>query len=210
MLSKVVNKLDQRDDSVWFVMTQTNASDATKRGYIFEVLVHRFFARGGTAVLRRLSPGGTAAERAGQSIVFPPRQQHVFSRLGAPAAQHGPRWDAQTYNRPLSKSFCAVDAAIFPYMLIQSTVASSHPIKMAGVVALLDAIGAAGAGTQREIKYVVVVPSVQQREFTQQPYAYHNEANKVAQRVPPRIRDSVAEYVLGLDLKTVFSVRTTH
>ena len=88
MLSKVVSKLDQRDDSVWFVMTQTNASDATKRGYIFEVLVHRFFARGGTAVLRRLSPGGTAAERAGQSIVFPPRQQHVFSRLGAPAAQH--------------------------------------------------------------------------------------------------------------------------
>ena len=163
MLSKVVSKLDQRDDSVWFVMTQTNASDATKRGYIFEVLVHRFFARGGTAVLRRLSPGGTAAERAGQSIVFPPRQQHVFSRLGAPAAQHGPRWDAQTYNRPLSKSFCAVDAAIFPYMLIQSTVASSHPIKMAGVVALLDAIGAAGAGTPREIKNVFVVPSVQQR-----------------------------------------------
>ena len=170
--------------------------------------MHRFFARGGTAVLRRLSPGGTAAERAGQSIVFPPRQQHVFSRLGAPAAQHGPRWDAETYNRPLSKLFCAVDAAIFPNLLIQFTVASSHPIKMAGVVALLDAIGAAGAGTQREIKYVFVVPSVQQREFTRQPY--HNEANKVAHRVPPRIRDSVAQYVLGLDLKTVFSVRTTH
>jgi hypothetical protein len=204
-----VSKLDQRslDDAVWFVRTQTSASDATKRGYVFEVLVHRFFGRGGTAVLRRLSPGGTAAEQAGQKIVVPPRRHHMFSRLGAPADQQGPQWNAQTYNRPSSKTFCAVDAAVFPDMLIQSTVAMSHPIKMAGVLALLDALAAAGAGPPHMIKYVFVVPIGQLSAFTQQPY--HSEAGTVAQRVPPRIGDFVVQYALGLDLHTEFSVRPT-
>jgi hypothetical protein len=210
VLSQVQARLDQRDleDAARFVLFRTDAFDAARRGYIFEVLAHRFFARGGPAVLRRLSAGGTDEERAGQTITVPARQPHVFSQLRAHAGPYSPRWDSDAYNRPLSKSFSAVDAIVFPDTLLQMTVGSSHPVKMAGVATVVDALEAAAGNSQREYKLVFVVPSAHQGDFKEQPYM--TEANVVASRLPPQIKNRVAQYVMGLDLMYAFAAQPTH
>ena len=184
--------------------SQDDAEYGALRGYLFEGLVHNLLSHGGTFEVCSLN-GATRRETL--SIAAQPNSYPtVFEDLSGINQLRNSN-PPPTYFRPQAKNFCAVDSILFdptPAM-IQTTVSKVHPVKMKGLVNIVEYFGnpqAVAPGQQAvstvstgsKYRLYFAVPPENYSTFQKQNYL--NADGKVVQQVNQWITNYVEQWVM--------------
>lgn len=166
------------------------------RGLLFEEVAHDALQRGGTFAFVRLNHSAAAAAATTATISIEKNLKKVTFRT---AAEFGKVVGPGTYARPTARNFAAVDAVLVPshdtapVLLLQMTVSTSHPIKLAALAKMRNELPAALRA--RAVQFVFVVPVDVADGFKKQPF--HTMDDTVAKNPP----SDVSQHLLTVRLE---------
>lgn len=172
------------------------------RGLLFEEVAHDALQRGGDFAFVRLDHSAAAASAAATTtkttatISIEKNLKKVTFRT---AAEFGKVVGPGTYARPTARNFAAVDAVLVPshdtapVLLLQMTVSTSHPIKVAALAKIRNELPAVLKG--RAVQFVFVVPADVADGFKKQPF--HTMDDTVAKNPP----SDVSQHLLTVRLE---------
>uniref|UniRef100_A0A7S0WNW8 Crinkler (CRN) family protein n=1 Tax=Chlamydomonas leiostraca TaxID=1034604 RepID=A0A7S0WNW8_9CHLO len=126
----------QEEVQMWLRATEDNTIFGSLRGVLFERLAHRALQEGGEFDFRDLDGPEQGKVTITRSPLMPP-----FRSLGEVS-----QIPAGVYARLRSRTFAAVDALIKPNMLFQMSVGSEHPVKLAGLNAVMGTLSSTSSG----------------------------------------------------------------
>lgn len=167
------------------------------RGLLFEEVAHDALQRGGAFAFVSLDDSaGTSATTTTATISIEKNLKKVTFRT---AAEFGQVVAPGTYARPTARNFATVDAVLVPsqdaapVLLLQMTVSTSHPIKLAALAKIRNELPAALRG--RAVQFVFVVPADVAGGFKEQ--AFHTMDGTVAKNPP----SDVSQHLLTVRLE---------
>lgn len=167
------------------------------RGLLFEEVAHSVLQRGGNFTYVYIDDSSSVTTAAAATISIEPLKMKTFRTV----AELGPLAAPGLYARPSVRNFAGVDAVLIPsdnsapVLLLQMTVSTSHPIKLAAVVKIRKEIPPSLKA--RGVHFVFVVPADVACDFTKQPF--HTLDGTVAHHPPsdvPQYLLTVREYVV--------------
>ena len=100
------------------------------------------------------------------------------------------------YLKPVQQNFESLDAIIPPCVGLQMTVASSHPVKIAGLQKVIDVLKCT---KQRKFSLYFVVPRDVFDHYKQQSYV-DNTKDENGKKIKKDIEEIVEQWVLCMDL----------
>lgn len=174
------------------------------RGLLFEEVAHDALQRGGAFAFVRLdhSAGASAAATTTTTTTTTATisiEKNLKKVTFRTAAEFGKVVAPGTYARPTARNFAAVDAVLVPshdaapVLLLQMTVSTSHPIKLAALAKIRNELPAALRG--RAVQFVFVVPADVADGFKKQPF--HTMDDTVAKNPP----SDVSQHLLTMRLE---------
>jgi hypothetical protein len=171
-------------------------------GCYFEQVVHRMFRKGGTFFARSLE-----SDQLEYEITLKSQNEILkFSKVEM--------IENNKYYQPDSQTFPAIDSIIAPNYLFQMTIATNHPIKLSGLKAVEEKLAEKGPIyyffvvpsklSDGYIKQDIVVSQTSQTSKTSKTRKITETGELVAQNKPTWIDDYLKQYVIGIDLSSVW------
>ncbi|CAB4412663.1 unnamed protein product [Rhizophagus irregularis] len=154
-------------------------------GCYFEQIVHRIFRKGGPFRVRSLEPDSND-DLLTETLN---KQDEILKFSNVESIEN------DKYYQPESKTFPSIDAIVAPDKLFQITIATNHPIKVAGLKLLYEKLI-----KNKEISFYFVVPEKLCGKYQKQNFV--TSKDDVSRRLPRWIKNNVKQYVIGIDLSS--------